>query len=86
MLNIRILLKFLSHNSTEPEPLLLYSWSATVSVKKIRDSNVEQEDLYFSLPDSIESVASEPLPAEMKAGEENIPKPTTNDELIENSN
>ncbi len=38
-----------------------------------------------SLPDSVESKASEPLSVETKVDEENVAKPTSNDELMENS-
>ncbi len=89
MLSIKTLLKLPSHSSTEPEPLLSYSLLISEPVKETWNSNVEQDNLYvslsLSLSDSVESEAFEPLSAEMKVDEESVPKPTPNDELIENS-
>ncbi len=66
------------------QPSTWYLLSALEPVEEICVNNVEQDDLYVSLPD-LESEASEPLSAEMKVNEENVPKPSSNNELIKNS-
>lgn len=58
--------------------------SAPEPVEEIRDRDVHQVDL-CAPNHSMESEASEPLSAEMKVDDENVPKPTSSDDLIEDS-